>query len=145
MQSAVPPNGTGTRALIAAVVLGNVFGNFSLSQGMHGLGGTPGMSIPGYLLGILNPWVGAGVCVLMVAVIAQLSLLSRADLSYVVPVTSLGYIGTAVLGGVFLGEHIVLTRWLGIGLISIGAALVGRTKCRTTEARAAVRGAGAGR
>jgi drug/metabolite transporter (DMT)-like permease len=145
MQSAVHPKGIRTHALIAAVVLGNVFGNFSLSQGMHGLGGALGVSLPAYVAGVLNPWVGAGVCVLIVAAIAQLSLLSRADLSYVMPVTSVAYIGTAILGGVFLGEHILPTRWLGIGLISIGAALVGRTKCRTTEAPATVRRAAAGR
>jgi drug/metabolite transporter (DMT)-like permease len=121
--------------LVAAVVLGNVFGNFSLSQGMRELGTVLTTSLPAYILGILNPWVGAGVCVLIVAIIAQLSLLSQADLSYVMPVTSVGYIGTAILGGVFLGEHIVPTRWLGIGLITIGAALVGRTACRTTDAR----------
>ncbi len=112
---------------------------------MRDLGAVLTTSLPAYILGILNPWVGAGVCVLMVAIIAQLSLLSRADLSYVMPVTSVGYVGTAILGGVFLGEHIVLTRWLGIGLITIGAALVGRTARRTTEMRETAKGAAAGR
>jgi drug/metabolite transporter (DMT)-like permease len=111
---------------------------------MRDLGAMLTTSLPGYILGILNPWVGAGVCVLIVAIIAQLSLLSRADLSYVMPVTSVGYVGTAILGGVFLGEDIVLTRWLGIGLITIGAALVGRTTCRTTDLRGTGKGAATG-
>lgn len=145
MQAVPPPSGIKTSALIAAVVLGNVFGNFSLSHGMHDLGAILSSSLPTFVLGILNPWVGAGVAVLTVAIIAQLSLLSRADLSYVMPVTSIGYAATAVLGGVFLGEHILLTRWLGIGLISIGSALVGRTACRTTEVAETARGAAAGR
>lgn len=143
MHSAVPPGGVRTSALVAAVVLGNVFGNFSLSQGMRDLGALLTGSLPAYLAGILNPWVGAGVCVLILAFLAQLSLLSRADLSYVMPVTSVGYVGTAVLGRVFLNEEIALTRWAGIGLITIGAALVGRTKCCTTPRKAAQE-AGAG-
>ncbi len=145
MQSVPSPSGVKTNALVATVVLGNVFGNFSLSHGMRDLGAILSTSLPTFILSILNPWVAIGVCVLTVGIIAQLSLLSRADLTYVMPVTSIGYAATAVMGGVFLGEHIVLTRWLGIGLISIGAALVGRTACRTTQAPEKAMGAAAGR
>ncbi|HOK44652.1 MAG TPA: EamA family transporter [Bryobacteraceae bacterium] len=140
----MPRGGVRTSALVAAVVLGNVFGNFSLSQGMNDLGALLTTSLPAFLAGILNPWVGAGVCVLILAFLAQLSLLSRADLSYVMPVTSVSYVGTAIMGRVFLDEEIELTRWAGIGLITIGAALVGRTKLCTTPRKAAQE-AGAGR
>jgi uncharacterized membrane protein len=53
-----------------------------------------------------------------------MALLSWADLSYVLPVTSVGYVLVAVIGRVFLHESISVTRWAGIVLIMAGVALV---------------------
>jgi drug/metabolite transporter (DMT)-like permease len=32
-----------------------------------------------------------------------------------------------------LGEHVSLLRWLGVGMISLGVVLVGRTPANTRE------------
>jgi bacterial/archaeal transporter family protein len=44
--------------------------------------------------------------------------------SQVAPVDKLSVVFVAILGSLFLGEHLSATGWLGIGLISIGAILV---------------------
>ena len=61
-----------------------------------------------------------------------MALLSWADLSYVLPVTSVGYVLVALVGRFFLNEQISAQRWAGIVLIMAGVALVsgGRTTNR---------------
>ncbi len=61
------------------------------------------------------------------ALLSEITLLSWADLSYVLPLTSIVYVLTACCGWCFLHESISAVRWTGIGLISLGAALVART------------------
>jgi uncharacterized membrane protein len=57
--------------------------------------------------------------------LSRMALLSWADLSYVLPVTSIGYVLVALAGKVLLDERISVTRWAGIALIMAGVALVG--------------------
>jgi uncharacterized membrane protein len=59
--------------------------------------------------------------------------LSWADLSYVLPVTSIGYALVALSGSIFLHETVSLTRWAGIFLIVAGVVIVGRTEVNTTR------------
>jgi uncharacterized membrane protein len=54
-------------------------------------------------------------------------------LSYVLPVTSIGYVMSAVLGKVFFGELVTWQRWLGTGFIVIGIICVGLTAANTTQ------------
>jgi drug/metabolite transporter (DMT)-like permease len=74
----------------------------------------------------------AGVLVLMAWMISDLALLSRADLSYVLPMTSVSYMLIAIIGHWILHERISLTRWLGILVITLGVILVGETPPATT-------------
>jgi uncharacterized membrane protein len=67
----------------------------------------------------------------MVWLISQLSLLSRVDLSYVLPVTSISYVLTALMGKFLLHEPVSTERWIGIGLVILGVSLVARTVPRT--------------
>ncbi len=85
-----------------------------------------------YIRAIFNPWVMVGIALLIVWMLSRMALLSWADLSYVLPVTSVGYVLAAVTGTLFLGEHISGTRWIGTLFIMAGAILVGRTSARTT-------------
>jgi uncharacterized membrane protein len=54
-------------------------------------------------------------------------LLSHADLSYVLPVTAIGYVIATFLGKTFLHEAVSGQRWFGTALIFVGAALAGTT------------------
>jgi len=129
MHSAPPAK---IEALVAFAVFSNVLGNFFLGRGMQEFGRVVSISPLPYLAAFLNPWVLAGICLLALWMIFQLSLLSRADLSFVLPVTSLSYVLTAVMGKLFLTEHVSLIRWAGIGVICLGVSVVGRTTPRTT-------------
>jgi uncharacterized membrane protein len=118
-------------ALIAFVAAANALGNFALSVGMNQVGRTVTLSPLPYLAALLNPWVLAGVCLLIGWLLAQLSLLSRADLSFVLPVTAASYVLAALLGATLRNEAVTRGRWAGILLIAAGVWLVGRTRPRT--------------
>jgi len=62
-----------------------------------------------------------------------MALLSWADLSYVLPVTSIGYVLAALVGRFVMHEAVSMAHWSGILLIMIGVALVGGTAPRTTK------------
>jgi drug/metabolite transporter (DMT)-like permease len=125
------------RALVLAAVLLNVFGNFLLSRGMHDIGPVVSVSPLPYLRALLDPWVLGGVFLLVMWIIAQLSLLSRADLTYVLPITAISYVAAALIGQAVLGENVPILHWAGILLITAGVALVGLTVPRTATAHPA--------
>jgi drug/metabolite transporter (DMT)-like permease len=129
--------GLRSKTLLAAAVavLSNVLGNFALSQGMRHVG-TSSISLLSLPALLLNTWVVAGICLLAIWMVTQLSLLSWADLSYVMPVTASSYVLTAVLGAIALGETISAAHWIGIALIFLGVAVVGRTAPRSANLRA---------
>jgi drug/metabolite transporter (DMT)-like permease len=122
------------------VVLSNVFGNFFMKRGMPAELATP----LEYITVLFRPWVAAGVLLLIVWTLSRMALLSWADLSYVLPVTSIGYALVAIVGRVFLAEQISMKRWAGIALIMGGVALVSLGSAPQTE-RPKARAAGAGR
>jgi drug/metabolite transporter (DMT)-like permease len=64
-----------------------------------------------------------------------MALLSWADLSYVLPVTSVGYVVVALIGRFLLNEEITVKRWAGIVLIMAGVALVGSATAVSTVHR----------
>ena len=110
-----------TWVFAVVVVFSNVFGNFFLKRGMP-----PALATPlAYITVLFHPWVALGVVLLIVWLMTRMALLSWADLSYVVPVTAVGYVLVAVVGKVLLNEQITMKRWTGIGLIVAGVALVG--------------------
>lgn len=104
------------------VVLTNVFGDYFLKRGMSA---APPISGPmDYIATLFQPWVASGVVLLILWQLTRMALLSWADLSYVLPVTSIGYVLVALLGRVLLNERITPVRWAGIVLIMAGVALV---------------------
>ena len=106
-----------TLLLAAVAVLSNVLGNFALSQGMRQFGAVVSLSVTSLLGALLNLWVACGILLLAVWMISQLSLLSWADLSYVLPITSSSYVLTAILGALALKEYVSPAHWIGIVLI----------------------------
>ena len=105
------------------MVFSNAFGDFFLKRGMPD---SSRLSAPvEYVAALFQPWVALGVALLIVWQMSRMALLSWADLSYVLPVTSVGYVVVALIGKVLLNEEITASRWVGIVLIVAGVALVG--------------------
>jgi uncharacterized membrane protein len=113
------------------VVLSNVLGNFFLKRGMPADLPTP----LAYIAALFQPWAALGVVLLITWMLSRMTLLSWADLSYVLPVTSIGYVLVALEGKLFLHEEISLKRWAGIVLIMAGVALVGSATAVQTARR----------
>ena len=124
-----------TRIFTTIVVVTNVLGNSFLSHGMKSVGELISLSPVPSIRALFNPWVAVGVTLLILWLLSHMAMLSWADLSYVLPVTSIAYVLVALVGRIFLHEHVSFTRWAGIALITAGVALVGQTTPRTTTAR----------
>lgn len=106
----------------------NTVGNFFLALGMKDMPDFKPESLSSYASAFLtDPWILGGIALLIVWMIAQLSMFTWADLTYVLPVTASAYVLTALLGKFFLGERILSMRWLGIAFISAGVILVSET------------------
>ena len=103
------------------VVFSNVFGNFFMKRGMPAQLANPLQ----YITVLFQPWVALGVLLMILWMMSRMALLSWADLSYVLPVTAIGYVLVAIVGRLLLHETITLTRWSGIALIMLGVAMVG--------------------
>jgi drug/metabolite transporter (DMT)-like permease len=120
----------------AIVIFSNPFGDFFLKRGLPG---SASLANPlQYIAALFQPLVALGVLLLIVWQLARMALLSWADLSYVLPVTSVGYVVVALIGKVLLHEAITGTRWAGIALIMAGVALVGGSAPSTVPRKAAV-------
>ena len=120
-----------TRIFTAVVVLTNVLGNSFLSRGMQSVGELLSLSPLPYIRALFNPWVAVGVSLLIVWLLSHMALLSWADLSYVLPMTSIAYVLVALVGRFLLHEHVSPARWVGVTLIMAGVTLVGHTAPRT--------------
>jgi drug/metabolite transporter (DMT)-like permease len=84
---------------------------------------------PVALVGVLTralrvSWMWAGLTLMGTAFFSLLAVLSRENVSLVVPVTALSY-GAGALGGkFFLGEQVTPRRWAGVILVCIGVTVV---------------------
>ena len=121
-----------TVLFLAIVILGNSFGNLLLALAMEHMPGFGQVPFADYLGRLLTePFLLPGIALSLVYTLAQLSLFSWADLSFVVPCTALSYVLSTVLADVVLGEHVEPERWIGVILISFGVGLVARTPVAT--------------
>lgn len=117
--------------LAVAVIAFNAVGNLALAWGMHRISRAVGLNPLAYLRAMLNPFVALGIALLILWVLTRMALLSWADLSFVLPLTGVGYILAAVFGRLFLSESITPGHWIGTILIFAGTALVGSTDQQT--------------
>ena len=125
--------GSKTRLFAVIVVLTNVIGNFALSWGMKHGGDMDGSPMS-FVRVVFNPFVLVGIVFLAGWVLSRMALFSWADLSFVIPVTSIGFVLNAVMGAFFLSEQISPMRWMGTLCIVGGTVLVGLTQVSTTKA-----------
>lgn len=116
--------------ILIAGLLGGT-GHVLLAKGMKTVGDlteAPGSRLGGMVGRVVtNPWVGLGVVLQASFFFLYLTLLSRAEVSQVLPMTAFDYIVVALLAQLVLGEAVTAARWTGIGFIVLGVLLVSRT------------------
>lgn len=123
-----------TIVFLAIAVLGNSFGNLLLAMGMDSMPSFGSVSFLSYLLDLgSNFFLLPGAALTAIYTLAQISLFSWADLSFVVPCIASSYIVSTVLGEFVLREHVDPMRWAGVFLIFVGVALVAETPVATKE------------
>jgi ceramide glucosyltransferase len=116
-----------TFLLLCLLISSSSLGEIILAKGMQQIGD---VSLrPRALLGALwrmmrNPWLFAGVACMAVSFFSFISLLSYADLSFVVPLTAVSYITNTIGARFFLNERISRARWLGTLLVAGGVVLI---------------------
>ncbi len=112
--------------VLAGITVFSTMGDSLLARGMRDLGNVSVSlhHLSALLLAVLNPWVTAGILLLLAFFSCYMSALSWADLTYVLPATSLAYVLVALVGHFRLHEEISPTRWLGIALIAAGVGFV---------------------
>ena len=115
--------------LIAGLLGGT--GHVMLSKGMKTIGDLTeaDVSVVGGMVGrvISNPWVLLGVALQAGFFFMYLTLLSRADVSKILPMTAFDYIVVALFAQLVLAEPVTPARWTGIGCIVLGVFMVSRT------------------
>jgi drug/metabolite transporter (DMT)-like permease len=117
-----------TTMLIAIIVLSNAAGDVLITRAMKQVGEISNMN-PGELLRIAgkvfrNGNFLAGVLSLAAGFGAFLTVLSRADLSFVFPVMSLVFVVSTLGARFILRETVTMKRWAGILIVCLGVALV---------------------
>jgi len=73
-----------------------------------------------------EPWLWVGLVCYGVSVIVWILALSRVDVTLAYPKLSIGYIVTAIVAWLWLGEVLTVMRLSGIGFIIIGVVLLTR-------------------
>ncbi len=122
---------------LAVVTVTASLGDTLLARGMKSIGPVSIHHLGELLHAILTPWVGAGIVVLIGFFASYLTALSWADLTYVLPATSIGYVIMALLGHFWLHEYVSPWRWLGIVFITAGVGFVARGPSYTETGNAA--------
>jgi drug/metabolite transporter (DMT)-like permease len=110
--------------VLAGITVFSPAGDALLARGMKEMGGISPHNLHSLILAILNPWVATGILLLLAFFASYMSALSWADLTYVLPATSLGYVLVALIARFSFHEAISPMRWLGIALITAGVGFV---------------------
>ncbi len=121
-----------TYILLAVAIVAQAAGNVFLSKAMKQVAFI-GQVMDGNLLGFLsqviqNPMIWMGTALMIVFFLLFLTVLSKADLSFVLPVISIEVVVNVAFADYFLHEPVSAVRWIGTLLISLGVILVFRSE-----------------
>lgn len=117
--------------VLLSVAVFAAIGDVLLARGMRDIGQVSLSDLHTVFFAIANPWIIVGTLCLMLFFGTYLAALSWADLTYVLPATSISYVLMAVLGKYLLNEQISVYRWAGIALITVGVGFVATADSKT--------------
>jgi len=127
--------------LVIAAIIESI-GVAYLSSGLKEVGGAREISVSEIARvikdGATNARILAGIGLEAVFFGALLYLLSVRDVSFVWPLTSLGFIFTTLAAEFILHERVSVSRWAGVVLIALGASLTSYSEATKAQTPAAV-------
>jgi drug/metabolite transporter (DMT)-like permease len=112
----------------ALIVIAGTGGELCVSRAMKQIGEVhdfrPAALVRVFLRAVRVKWLWIGIGLMTVGFFSLLAILSFENVSFVVPVSALGYVAGALGGRFFLGERVNWRRWAGILLVCAGVTLV---------------------
>jgi drug/metabolite transporter (DMT)-like permease len=109
--------------LFGIALFGSV-GDSLLSRGMKDIGTVSLTHLQSLIVALANFWVLGGIVLLIGFFATYMTALSWADLTYVLPATSIGYVIIALIAKFVLHEQVTTARWIGILLITSGVGFI---------------------
>jgi drug/metabolite transporter (DMT)-like permease len=117
--------------ILLTVMVTASFGDALLSRGMSQMGAVD-LHHPAILLRALaNLNIVVGIFLLIGFFASYMTALSWADLTFVMPATAFGNVMVALIGRFWLHEHLSLSRWIGILLLTCAVGFVANGPART--------------
>lgn len=114
--------------ILFIALLFEAIGVVCLSRGLKEIGDLTEASVAGVVQlvvrGFTNPHILLGVFFEALFFIGLLMLMSKADVSFVWPLTSLSFVVTTIAAKLYLHEQVSIARWMGVCLIMLGAGLI---------------------
>ena len=124
-----------TLVMVFAMVVCATTGDSLLKHGMTRIGPvilTHTGLFDAFRLAMTSGTIWFAILFLFGFMISNMTVLSWADYSYVMPASAIGYAAVTFVGMAVLGETVSPRRWIGVALICVGVFLVGQTKPSTT-------------
>ncbi|MDG6095618.1 hypothetical protein LOC54_11055 [Acetobacter sp. AN02] len=106
------------------------FAQIALRKTMLTIGIIPSSiaAVPGFLLSlIMNMWFIGGMLCYVVSIGAWMTVLRTSEVSLAYPLSSIGFLITALIGYFFMHEHVNATRLAGIAIIGAGIVIISRS------------------
>lgn len=117
--------------LLIILLIGLTFesaGVVLLKKGITQIGPVNSVSVPEVLrvvkAGAVSPQILLGVLFEALFFLSLIILMSKSDISFLWPLTSLSFVFATFAAMIFLGESVSWLRWVGVGLIVLGAAFI---------------------
>lgn len=124
-----------TLVMVFAMMVCGTTGDLLLKRGMSEIGPvtlTRTALFEAFRLAMSSRTIWLAILFLLGFMLTNMTVLSWADYSYVMPASAIGYAAVAFVGMTLLGETVSPRRWIGVALICAGVFLVGQTKPGTS-------------
>ncbi len=132
--------------LLTILLIGLTFesaGVVLLKKGMNQIGEVQKITVAEVIrilkVGATNPQILLGVFFEAVFFACLLVLMSKADISFLWPLTGLSFVFATFAAWLFLGEQVSSVRWFGVILIVIGAGFISYSEKAADKAKAALK------
>jgi uncharacterized membrane protein len=137
--------------LLTILLIGLTFesaGVVLLKKGMNQIGDVQKITVPEVIrilkAGATSPQILLGIFFEAIFFACLLVLMSKADISFLWPLTGLSFVFATFAAWLFLGEHVSSVRWFGVILIVIGAGFISYSEKSVEKAKATVKAEASG-